>query len=214
MTPAATPPLDDAAAMAVFADQLCAQGDPRGELVQLQLGLEQRPFDARLVRAEAAHLARHDRALLGGLRTATALCQLTWRRGYVVEAKVKSLAQDPADLWPRGRVRADPPRVRLARVVRELLALESAQPLSMLTVQMPYSTFARAHLLACVEEVAQGTPPALRVLAVHVLEARYDDDGWLNTGWHAAATVEDQLGELHVSVDAGLVAPVRALLGG
>ena len=37
MTPA-TPPLDDADAMAVFADQLCAQGDPGGELVQLQLG--------------------------------------------------------------------------------------------------------------------------------------------------------------------------------
>lgn len=211
MTPA-TPPLDDAAAMAVFADALCQRGDPRGELVQLQLGLEERPGDPRLVRAEAEHLARNDRALLGGLRTATTLCQLTWRRGYVVEAKVKSLAQDPADLWPRGRVRADPPRVRLARVVRELLSLESAQPLSMLTVQMPYSTFARAHLLACVEEVAQGTPPALRVLAVHVLEARYDDD-WSGSTWQAATTVEEQLGDLHVSVDAALVSPVRALLG-
>jgi hypothetical protein len=164
------------------------------------------------MRAEAEHLARNDRALLGGLRTATTLCQLTWRRGYVVEAKVKSLAQDPADLWPRGRVRVDPPRVRLARVVRELLTLESAQPLSMLTVQMPYSTFARGHLLACVEEVAQGTPPALRVLAVHVLEERYDDD-WSASGWQPAATVEEQLGDLHVSVDAALVSPVRALLG-
>lgn len=48
MTPA-TPPLDDADAMAVFADQLCAQGDPGGELVQLQLGELHVSADAGLI---------------------------------------------------------------------------------------------------------------------------------------------------------------------
>ncbi len=42
------PPIDDAAAMAVLADELSARGDPRGELIHLELALESTPGDARL----------------------------------------------------------------------------------------------------------------------------------------------------------------------
>ena len=205
------PPLDDSAAMAVFADLLCVRGDPRGELVQLQLARERFPSDPRLARAEAEHLARHDRPLLGGLRTATTLFELTWRRGYIVEAKLRSLAEDPA-LPRRGQRVLEVRRPRLPRLVRELLTIESSFALSMLTVQLPYSTFARELLLACVDEVAVAAPSALRVLGVHVLERRYNDDDWSPYDWRVAHTIEEQLGELHVSVDAALVAGVRARL--
>lgn len=208
--PLPPPPLDDSAAMAVFADLLCVRGDPRGELVQLQLARERFPSDQRLARAEAEHLARHDRALLGGLRTATTLCELTWRRGYIVEAKLRSLAEDPA-IPRRGQRLPEPRKPRLPRLVRELFALESSHTLSMLTVQLPYSTFARELLLACVDEVALAAPAALRVLGLHVLERRYDDYDWSHD-WNVAHTIEERLGELHVSVDAALVSGVRARL--
>lgn len=211
MTPPAVPPLDDFAAMAVFADLLSGRGDPRGELVALQLEREQRPFDARLAKAEAEHLARHDRALLGGLRTATSLCELTWRRGYIVEAKLRSFAQDLTDRFTGQRLVIEPKRARLARLVRELLALESAQQLAMLTVQLPYSSFARAHLLACVDEVLAASPGALRVLGVHLLEQRYRDD-WYSADWHAAATIEELVGDLHVSADAAFAPEVFSRL--
>lgn len=193
--------------MAVFADLLCCRGDPRGELVQLQLAREQRPSDPRLARAESEHLARHDRALLGGLRTATSLCELTWRRGYIVEAKLHSFAQDTEVTRPGQRAVIERKRPRLVRLVRELLSLDSAHQLSMLSLQLPYSSFAREHLLACVDEVATAVPSALRVLAVHVLERQYDE--WWADTWRPAATLEDQVGELHVSVDAGLLSAVR-----
>ena len=204
------PPLDDSAAMAVYADLLSVRGDPRGELVQLQLERERRPFDPRLVRAEAEHLARHDRALLGGLRTATTLCELIWRRGYIVEAKLRSFAQDPDDRFTGQRLAVEPKRARLGRLVRELLALESAQQLAMLTVQLPYSSFARAHLLACVDEVVVAAPASLRVLGVHVLEPNYDN--WQDSEWRVAATLEQQLGDLHVSAAAAFAPTVFARL--
>lgn len=197
--------------MAVLADLLSGRGDPRGELVQLQLEREQRPFDVRLAKAEAAHLARHDRALLGPLRTATSLCELTWRRGYIVEARLKSYAQDHADRFTGQRVVIEPKRTRLARLVRELLALESARPLAMLTVQLPYSSFARPHLLACVDEVLVASPSSLRVLGVHVLEQRYGDD-WYSADWHVAATLEQRVGDLHVSADAAFAPQVFSRL--
>ena len=205
------PPLDDSAAMAVFADLLSVRGDPRGELVALQLGRERRPSCPRLARAEREHLARHDRALLGGLRTATSLCELTWRRGYIVEAKLHSFAQDLNDRFTGQRLVTEPKRARLARLVRELLGLESAQQLAMLSVQLPYSSFARAHLLACVDEVILAAPPALRVLAVHVLELRYD--GRYNDEWRVAPTLEQQVGDLHVSADAAFAPQVFHRLG-
>jgi hypothetical protein len=191
--------------MAVFADLLSVRGDPRGELVALQLERERRPSDPRLARAEAEHLARHDRALLGGLRTATSLCELTWRRGYIVEAKLRSVAQDPANRL-RQRQIVEPKRARLARVVRELLALESAQQLAMLRVEQAYSSFARAHLLACADEVVLAAPPALRVLGLHLLEQRYEDR--YDWEWRVAPTIQQQLGDLHVSADAAFAPQV------
>lgn len=208
------PTLEDATAMAVFADQLQGCGDPRGELVQLQLAREHAPFDARLERAEAACLARHDRALLGALRTATSLFQLTWRRGFIVQAQLQSWSG--ATVYERGRW-VEPPqsaRSRLPRLVRELLALESARPLRALTVLMPFSSFSTEQLLACADEVVRARHPALEVLVLHLLEPvpRNDWSGQWTDDWAPAPTTEFRAGRLDVSVSASLAARVRQRL--
>jgi len=205
------PPLEDTAAMSVFADMLCVRGDPRGELVQLQLARERWPSDARLAREEAAHIARNDRALLGGLRTATSMCEFVWRRGYIVEAKLQSLARTE-NQWRAGRwVPLEPKKPKLPRLVRELLSLDSARPLAMLTVSLPFSNFTREQLLGCAEVIAARRTPALSVVSLHALELV--DRDWNGESWIIGATTEERLGELHVSAAVGVANEVFARLG-
>lgn len=194
MRPPPVPPLDDAAAMAVYADLLTDRGDPRGELVQLQLRREERPHEARLAHAEAQCLAQHSRALLGPLRNATSQLELTWRRGYVVQATVRSLAHQITGLYGRNAVQVKAPR--LARRVRELLTLESAAPLSALSLQLPPSNFAARVLLDCVNEVAQAAPNSLRTLGVHLLVRQEYD--WEYGDWEAGPTEAVEVGALQV----------------
>src|SRR5438034_6067161 len=62
---------DDRAAHAAYADLLSEQGDPRGELIQVQLALEDPSLSAaerdRLGGREQALLAEHSAAWLGSL---------------------------------------------------------------------------------------------------------------------------------------------------
>jgi uncharacterized protein (TIGR02996 family) len=62
---------DDRAAHSAYADHLAEQGDPRGELIQVQLGLEDEQVTGarrrRLLKREAELLARHQREWLGDL---------------------------------------------------------------------------------------------------------------------------------------------------
>jgi hypothetical protein len=205
------PPLEDTAAMSVFADMLCVRGDPRGELVQLQFARERWPSDARLAREEAAHIARNDRALLGGLRTATSMCEFVWRRGYIVEAKLQSLARTE-NQWRAGRwVPLEPKKPKLPRLVRELLTLDSAQPLSMLTVALPFSNFTRDQLLGCAEVIAALRTPALAVVGLHALEPI--DHDWEGSSWSPGATEYARVGDLHVSAAVGVANEVFARLG-
>lgn len=60
--------------MSVLADWLVGRGDPRGELMQLQLQLELAPEEPRLVRAAAA---------LGRLPRAEQLREVTDRKSVV-----------------------------------------------------------------------------------------------------------------------------------
>lgn len=189
------PPLDDAQAMAVFADMLSVRGDPRGDLAHLHLALENRPGDPRLLRAAEQHLARHDRHLLGPLRTSTSLCEFTWQRGYIVEARLKSHAG--VDTWSRrGRVEL-PANQKIARAVRELFRLESARPLQMLSITMPRSASARAVIFSCLDELRRVRH------SLHVLGLFFSDVGgeWSTTEDDLGATKECQLGELLVSAD-------------
>jgi uncharacterized protein (TIGR02996 family) len=62
---------DDRAAHAAYADHLAEEGDPRGELIQVQLALEDEQVTGarrrRLLQREAELLARHQREWLGDL---------------------------------------------------------------------------------------------------------------------------------------------------
>ncbi len=62
---------DDRAAHAAYADHLAEQGDPRGELIQVQIALEDEQVTGaqrrRLLKREAELLARHRREWLGEL---------------------------------------------------------------------------------------------------------------------------------------------------
>lgn len=206
----ALPALDDTAAMMVFADLLSVRGDPRGELMQLQLARERFPSDERLAKAEAQHLARNDRALLGGLRTATSLCQLTWCRGYVVQAQLQSWVGARPEPQRRGRVAPQPPaRARLPRLVRELLALESARPLQMLTVTLPRSSWADGVLADCALEVGRAAHAGLRVLELHLVEATWDQ--W-EERWEVRSTTDFTTRGLSVSVSSSAAERVDAAL--
>ncbi|MFT3714084.1 MAG: hypothetical protein QM817_41005 [Archangium sp.] len=197
------PPLEDFDAMAVYADMLSVRGDPRGELTHLQLALENRPGDPRLVRAIEQHVARHDRQLLGSLRTSTALCTFRWQRGFIVEAQLKSSAGRRE--WSRGGWVETTPKSKLPRVVRELLRLESAAPMSMLSITLPRSWSARELLLQCVDEVARATH-RLDVLGVYfeLNERLYPELG---------DTIEERCGSLHVSADASIAGSVFERFG-
>lgn len=224
----ALPPLDDTDAMMVFADLLSVRGDPRGDLIQLQLARERRPTDERLAKAEAQHLARNDRALLGGLRTATSLCELTWCRGYVVQAQLQSwvgalpewarTARPPRRGQQRPRrsrssarqEEASPSTPRLPRLVRELLALESARRLQRLTVSLPRSASADGVLEACASEVARAAHVELQSLALHLVEPSWDQ--W-EERWEVRATTDfTARGGLSVSVSSTVAAQVEAAL--
>lgn len=170
MTPTLTN-LDDDDAVAVFADALESAGDPRGTLMHLQLALENRPSDARLVEAERRHLALHGKALLGALQMASSLATFRWRRGFLQSVELRSQA---ADVYQRhGRV-APAPRSRLPKLVRELESLVVASRLEMLTVMMPQSSFSTSHLTAVLDEVLDVRLPSLEKVRIGTVVSDWD----------------------------------------
>lgn len=162
-----TLPFDDFDAMAVLADELSAAGDPRGELMALQLALENGPH-GRVGAEIERHLARHGRALLGPLHLATSLLELRWARGYLVEAKVASLASAPVQTGAS----FVPKSSRVPWAVKQLLAHESARVLSILRLEMEFSAFGTEQLLLAVDAVA-ANPRSLKVLSVHYRSEPY-----------------------------------------
>ncbi len=165
MTPTLTN-LDDDDAVAVFADALESAGDPRGTLMHLQLALEKRPGDARLVEAERRHLALHGKTLLGALQMASSLATFRWRRGFLQSVELRSQA---ADVYQRhGRV-APAPRTRLPKLVRELESLAVASRLQTLVVTMPQSSFSTSHLMAVLDEMLDVRLPSLEVVRIGTL---------------------------------------------
>jgi uncharacterized protein (TIGR02996 family) len=73
---------DDATARAVFGDWLQQAGDPRGELVQLQLQREARPDDRALAHREGVFVRRYRRYLLGPLADHDGV-QMGWSAGFL-----------------------------------------------------------------------------------------------------------------------------------
>ena len=117
---------DDDHARAVYADHLLEHGDPRGELIALQLaGTE--------AARQAALLETHGEAWLGSLRGQVVRESVRWERGFVVKAVPNRGLIDPSDRqwtlmhelggsWP---LSDDHPLPRL-RVLSRLHALDIA----------------------------------------------------------------------------------------
>lgn len=167
------PDLEDHAAMAVFADALAAQGDPRGELTHLQLALEEHPLDQRLLQAEARHRALHAKALLGPLATASSMLRLEWKRGLVVRATLRSLSTDPG--W--GVTVTERPRNRFPRLIRELDALPVMARLERLGVSMVPSSFSLQYLGEAFEAAVALRLPSLRRVRVALADWAEADRG-------------------------------------
>lgn len=99
--------VDDPEAWAVYGDWLLTQGDPRGELVQLQLEWAARedeaPIEARIDALVAEHRdAWLGEALVGRLRNdldawGAAGLHFTWRYGFLWQAHIKRI-QHSADI--------------------------------------------------------------------------------------------------------------------
>lgn len=90
---------DDDDAWLVYADELQAAGDPRGELVIVQLRLQATPDDAELRAREQALFAEHADQLLGPIGLAWKPVsgavegrgvELEWRRGFVRRMRLRS----------------------------------------------------------------------------------------------------------------------------
>jgi uncharacterized protein (TIGR02996 family) len=75
-------------AMQVYADWLQDQGDPRGELAQVQLRLAKDPKNKALKKTEKALLKTHAETFLGKLVNAGKLLELEWRAGFIYKARL------------------------------------------------------------------------------------------------------------------------------
>lgn len=73
----------------VYADWLAQRGDPRGELIAVQLAREDRPLDAWLAKRETELLVDHGGTWLGGLDGPSwpgPPIEVEWERGFVTSA--------------------------------------------------------------------------------------------------------------------------------
>lgn len=106
--PLATWP-DDPTPYLVYADWLSEHGDPRGELIRLQLALEATPDDPALLQRQAALLDLHRVRLVPiGAR------ELVWRRGLILGVRLQGWTLPPSGppSWVRRRALGDLAAVR------------------------------------------------------------------------------------------------------
>lgn len=87
---------DDIGAWSVYGDFLQAAGDPRGELVAVQVALAEKPKDAKLKKKESALLEEHADAWLGELAGAEDFV-CTWRNGFLDSVTLGTLDDDFGD---------------------------------------------------------------------------------------------------------------------
>lgn len=93
-------PTDNAARL-VYADALLERGDPRGELISVQMRLAEHPNDREAKQREKALLERHAKSWLGTAGRYIA-ADFVFERGFLASCRIKG---DPKDL---GALAADP----------------------------------------------------------------------------------------------------------
>lgn len=155
---------DDVERYGVVADQLLARGDPRGELISLELAIANaNAGSARhraLVREADRFMKSNAKWLLGGLWTATSTSSFRWRFGFIREATLWTTTV--ALPTPRGRRVPRPRANKLLKHTDELLQLDSAVLLEHLTLVATYNS--QLFLWDAAERVAQGAPQSLHRL--------------------------------------------------
>lgn len=90
---------DDDAHLLVYADRLQELGDPRGELIVLQL--EREHTQGAISERERELLAAHGRRWLGALRPVTLEAGLEYRRGFPFRLRYKASPQAPSGAGAR-----------------------------------------------------------------------------------------------------------------
>ena len=163
---------DDVDRYRVVADQLQAKGDPRGELIALEVAqlelAEGSPRWKALGREINRHRKLHAKHLLGGLWTASSTSELEWKLGFIRKA---ALWTTGVALAPQFGRRLPKPRVnRLLKQTGELLELESSVLLEELTLASSYN--AQLFVWDAAARVAEGAPATLHVLALRDLYER------------------------------------------
>ena len=118
----------------VYADWLSDQGDPRGELAQVQLRLVKDPKNKEnkeLKKLEKKLLSTHAGALLGKLAEASSTLELEWHAGFITKARIAKPSDDDNDDGEDGEAKEQP---SVEKVLGWLLDSPSARFLRELTV--------------------------------------------------------------------------------
>lgn len=115
---------DDLGAWSVYGDFLQAAGDPRGELIAIQVALTDKPRNAKLKKKEAELLYEHSEDWLGDLAISSDFA-CTWRNGFLDSVTIGNVddESDEADGEADG-----------AEYFKELMKTGSARFLRELTI--------------------------------------------------------------------------------
>jgi len=162
---------DDEATYRVLADRLIQVGEPRGELIALELARAGGGNTDEIERQAATVFATHVDRFLGPLadylpdRNEVWKTELRWRWGYVHGAKLG--IDDPGDDAARGRV---------AEMLELLLSHPSGRFLVELSIGIHGVYGSRGDLRDIIAVIARRAPPTLRTLHLGDFEAPRESD--------------------------------------
>jgi len=168
----------------VYGDYLAERGDPRGELIAVQLAAEQ-TNDAEIKRAALRVFAKHRDYFIGELGSMIATDAFTWRAGFIHRAV---LSQDRMLIEGGERVASS-----LAEVVGKLLAHPSARFLVDLVIRTnDRSITGRSHSQKeVVEAIAKSRPLVLRRLQLGDAAYGFAHIGKLDHVWPALTPLHE-----------------------
>jgi uncharacterized protein (TIGR02996 family) len=167
---------EDVSAYTVYADQLQAQGDPRGELISLQLAAEAKG-DAKLAKAAAKLIASNAELFLGPLAEHTRTYDgndtdaFTWRFGFIHAAKLSHNHYTNEDF-----------KGSMAQVLEALLRHPSGRFVTELVFGFNNDPN-EGSLDELIDVIVKRAPPTLRKL--HLGDFEYPDDtemSWYHVG--------------------------------
>jgi uncharacterized protein (TIGR02996 family) len=162
---------DDTDGFRVYADWLQAEGDPRGELVAVQVELAQRA-DASLAAREQELLAAHGAEWLGGLAGVDPKKDLavTWRNGFVRAVRIGP----PVEAYKTSEL-------DFVDAIAKLAALPGLAFVDELVIGAVEEADSPRAWSGCVQALAtHGAPPNLRALTF--TRGGYWDISWTDLG--------------------------------